>query len=143
MKAWKWMFPLLLTPQFMIAAAVSIYATIPGAAQTITNGGLTGVMVTRAAKVGASTTITFLTVPANRYFILTQACYTIAAGTNLRLNGVGGAQGNQGNTSASRKRRSTTPTVSNLPRDWSTSLGMPWHFGITARPYSECISMGC
>ncbi|HEV8467903.1 MAG TPA: hypothetical protein VGQ63_23205 [Pseudolabrys sp.] len=100
MKAWKWMFPLLLTPQFMIAAAVSIYATTPGAAQTITNGGLTGVMVTRAAKVGASTTITFLTVPANRYFILTQACYTTAAGTNLRLNGVGGAQGNQGNTSA-------------------------------------------
>ena len=90
-KTWKWMFPVLLAPQFMIA---------PGAAQTITNGGLTGVMVTRAAKVGGSTTITFLTVPANRYFILTQACYTTAAGTNLRFNGVGGAQGNQGNTSA-------------------------------------------
>ena len=79
------MFPLLLTPRFMIAAAVSIYATTPGAAQTITNGGLTGVMVTRAAKVGASTTITFLTVPANRYFILTQACYTTAAETTSGL----------------------------------------------------------
>jgi hypothetical protein len=98
MKTWKWMFPLRLTTLFMIAAAVSVYAT-PCAAQTITNGGLTGVMVTRAAKVNAATAITFLTVPANHYFILTQACYTIGEGTNLRFDGVGGEHGNQGGTS--------------------------------------------
>jgi hypothetical protein len=95
MKSWKRMLHLRRTVPFMIAAALSVSGA-PGAAQTITNGGLTGVMVTRAARVGGSTTITFLTVPANHYFILTQACYLTADGTNLRFMGVGGEHGNQG-----------------------------------------------
>jgi hypothetical protein len=32
--------------------------------------------------------------------ILTQACYTFGDGTNLRFNGVGGENGNQGGTSS-------------------------------------------
>jgi hypothetical protein len=82
-------------------SAVSIASIYPNlvAAQSITNGGLTGVMVTRAALVNASTTISFLSVPPNHYFILTQACYSFGTGTNLRFNGVGGVNGNQGGTS--------------------------------------------
>lgn len=99
MKTRKWIFPPRLTTLFMIAAALSVYAT-PSAAQTIRNGGLTGVMVTRAAKVSPATAVTFLTVPANQYFILTQACYSFGAGTNMRLNGVGGEHGNQGGASS-------------------------------------------
>jgi hypothetical protein len=74
-------------------SAVTIASIYPNlaAAQSITNGGLTGVMVTRAALVNASTTISFLSVPPNHYFILTQACYTFGTGTNLRFNGLGGA----------------------------------------------------
>jgi hypothetical protein len=99
MKTWKRMSPLLFATPFMIAAALSVHAT-PGAAQTIRNGGLTGVMVTRAAKLNAATAVTFLTVPAGQYFVLTQACYSFGSGTNFRLNGVGGVQGNQGGVSS-------------------------------------------
>jgi hypothetical protein len=97
MKTWQWRFFLRLTTPFMLAAAVTVCAT-PGVAQSIKDGGLTGVMVTRAARVGPATDITFLTVPANRFFILTQACFTTGEGTNLRFNGVGGEDGNQGGT---------------------------------------------
>jgi hypothetical protein len=97
MKTVKLMFPQHFATSLMIAAVVSVHAN-PGTAQSITNGGLTGTMVTRSARVSAATTITFLTVPANHFFILTQACYTVGTGTNLRFNGVGGVSGNQGGT---------------------------------------------
>lgn len=97
MKTSKWIFHLRVPTQLMIATAVCVCAN-PALPQSITNGGLTGVIVTRAARVNASTTITFLTVPANHFFILTQACYTVGTGTNLRFNGVGGVNGNQGGT---------------------------------------------
>jgi hypothetical protein len=79
----------------MTAAAVS-FSAASGEAQTIKNGGLTGVMVTRAARVNGASDVTFLTVPPAHFFILTQACFTTGTGTNLRLNGVGGEGGNQG-----------------------------------------------
>ncbi len=60
MKTFRWMFTLRITTALMIAAAVSIYSASV-AAQTITNGGLTGQMVTRAARVNAASDVTFLT----------------------------------------------------------------------------------
>ncbi len=95
MKTFRWMFTLRITTALMIAVAVSIYSASV-AAQTITNGGLTGQMVTRAARVNAASDVTFLTVPCTNFFILTQACFTTGEGTNLRFNGVGGEGGNQG-----------------------------------------------
>lgn len=95
MKTFRWMFTRRITTALMIVAAISFYAASV-AAQTITNGGLTGQMVTRAARVNAASDITFLTVPCTNFFILTQACFTTGEGTNLRFNGVGGEGGNQG-----------------------------------------------
>jgi len=84
-----------LTAAVMTAAAVS-FSAVSSEAQTIKNGGLTGTMVTRAARVNGSSDFTFLTVPPAHFFILTQACFTTGTGTNLRFNGVGGEGGNQG-----------------------------------------------
>jgi len=79
-----------------IAAILTLNTACAASVPEVKDGGLNGEVITATGLLFSNGSHTFFTVPANKYFILTQACY-LSGASDFRLEniGEGGDQGSQ------------------------------------------------